>query len=719
MKTPLKERILWPVLTVALTAVLILLGTLQYRWSKEVSDATSTRLRASLTSSMLAFRQDLARELSNVMAAFQPAEDGRASGGQKYAAEQFREWKKTSSHPGLVKAVYIVQQSSSQKPRLLRLNQPATAFEPTAWPAELTAVREGLPRIAFHKDGAPRFRETGRHGRDSGHGPAIQMFYGGGPDGRGELGLVREWHEPDGEPHEGRANGPKGSPDRDHVHRFLPPGQDHPGNEVSLAVPESRIESQSADRGAFVSIRADNGRHRGFPKVPWVIDTSVPALISLMDPFSEQDPDISNRLVIELDQDFLRQHIFPELVARYFPNSEGIAYDVAVVDEAGTRDVYASGKPLSPTEGDARLDLVGPAGPPRFVATALPQFQTGQRVVTTNQTFSTQAGVDHPVGFGGPPLLPASMWNGKSNWILVVKNRQGSLEAAVARLRTRELAVSFGILIVLAATMGLMILASRRAHRLAKLQMDFVAGVSHELRTPLAVISSAADNMADGVIESRDTISRYGKVIQAQSSQLRQLVEQILLFAATRHRGQHYTVRPTRPESVIDLALENTAELIRDAQVTVETDVPAGLSPVLVDAQPLVHCLQNLIINAVKYGGQARWLGISAGTNAGAQEVTIAVRDHGIGIEPEEFKQVFDPFYRGAAVRSAQIHGSGLGLPLAKSIVEAMGGRITVESTPGSGSVFTLHLPIAAETAAATDTAMSTAINPKPLAHKP
>ena len=95
----------------------------------------------------------------------------------------------------------------------------------------------------------------------------------------------------------------------------------------------------------------------------------------------------------------------------------------------------------------------------------------------------------------------------------------------------------------MAATMGILIATTHRAQRLAKLQMDFVTGVSHELRTPLAVISSAADNIADGVVDNKEQLMRYGKAIKSQTRQLIQLVEQILLFAATRENRYHYQRR--------------------------------------------------------------------------------------------------------------------------------------------------------------------------------
>jgi len=102
----------------------------------------------------------------------------------------------------------------------------------------------------------------------------------------------------------------------------------------------------------------------------------------------------------------------------------------------------------------------------------------------------------------------------------------------------------------------------------------------------------------------------------------------------------------------------------------------------------------------VKYGGESKWLRVSAKAvkeKGQTREVDLIVEDRGIGISKEEMKQVFEPFYRSPAVTESGIHGTGLGLPLARKIVEAMGGRLTAESEVGKGSSFTIHLQVAAE----------------------
>jgi signal transduction histidine kinase len=238
----------------------------------------------------------------------------------------------------------------------------------------------------------------------------------------------------------------------------------------------------------------------------------------------------------------------------------------------------------------------------------------------------------------------------------------------------------------------------RGAIHLAKLQMEFVASVSHELRTPLAVISSAADNIADGLVSGKEDLKRYGSVIQNQSHQITDLVNQILLFASMKDRKNRYMLRPLAPSQVIDAAVDKTRATLQGAGFHLEQNIEEALPHIVGDLSALSQCLQNLIVNAVKYSGEDRWIRIHAflddSVDRNNKEVRIEVEDRGIGIDPSEINHIFEPFYRSAAATAAQIHGTGLGLSLAKNIAEAMGGRLSVVSELSSGSVFTLHLPI-------------------------
>ena len=295
------------------------------------------------------------------------------------------------------------------------------------------------------------------------------------------------------------------------------------------------------------------------------------------------------------------------------------------------------------------------------------------------------------------PLLRESPPN--SDWRLIVRHRRGgALGAFVQEMRRRDLAIGFGALLVLVVNMGMLIVTSHRAQRLAQLQMNFVTAVSHELRTPLTVIISGADNIRNGVVETKQQMVQYGSVIGNQARQLFGLVERILLFAATRQGRHRYNLRPLDVQEAIDAALASAAGLIEAGHFTVEHNIEPGLPQVIADASALSQCLQNLITNALKYGEEQRWLGIRAlvhQNSSTGNEIQISVSDRGIGISAADLPHIFEPFYRSPSVRAAQIHGTGLGLPLTQSLAEAMNGRLTVASVPGRGSTFTLHLPCA------------------------
>ena len=263
-----------------------------------------------------------------------------------------------------------------------------------------------------------------------------------------------------------------------------------------------------------------------------------------------------------------------ELAERHFGGPSGFVYRVAVFGGRDGGVLYSSDSDFGTRDmgADAAINLFGPPsgsigqGPgPLLASPGRPQDQGLFR------------GPEFHAGYWGLVRFePLRLSPDDRDWQLVVQHRDGSLEAAVARLRRRNLVIGFGVLLVMAATMGILIITTHRAQRLAKLQMDFVTGVSHELRTPLAVISSAADNIADGVVDNKEQLMRYGKAIKGQTRQLIQLVEQILLFAATRENRYQYQRRVLEVQEILDAAFGATAGLIHSAGIEVETAGRSG-----------------------------------------------------------------------------------------------------------------------------------------------
>ncbi len=415
----------------------------------------------------------------------------------------------------------------------------------------------------------------------------------------------------------------------------------------------------------------------------WKFEPETPALVRLID-------EATNRwLVVGLDKQTIQSRMMPDLAARYFMGVDGLDYQIAVVSGLQPHEVLFSSDPgfgaQEVSDADGRMDVFGEATKSRF-GSSLYVFHK----VSENARLS---GMGPAMATQWFPLLDEG--RNDDGWQLIVRHRRGGpLGAFVAELHRRDLAISFGVLFLLVAMVAMLIVASLRANRLAKLQMDFVTAVSHELRTPLTIIGSAAENITHGVVASKEQVEQYGRVIEDQTRQLSRLVEEVLLFAATREDRHRYDSRPLQIAEIVDATLASTSDLIAAAQFTVERDIPPGLPQVRGDLSALSQCLQNLITNALKYSGGQQWIGIRASVQG--DDVCIDVSDRGIGIKAADLPHVFEPFYRSSSATAAQIHGTGLGLSLAKNIAEGMQGRLTVVSEMGQGTTFTLRLPASA-----------------------
>jgi len=300
-------------------------------------------------------------------------------------------------------------------------------------------------------------------------------------------------------------------------------------------------------------------------------------------------------------------------------------------------------------------------------------------------------------GRGGRIIARSGAFPSEGRWLLMAKHRAGSLENAVAAVRLRNLLISSSVLILLTLAVGLIVVSARRAQALARQQIEFVAAVSHELRTPVSVIGAAAGNLADGVVGDPQRVRKYGETIQNEARRLGETVERVLQLAGIAAGTAAAAQTPISPAELVHESIAACRNEIEKAGVAVEVSIADNLPHIAGDATALKAALQNLISNGVKYGGQARWLRVSARTAPGrrlpAPEVTFAVEDRGLGIDAEDRKHIFEPFYRGRDAVAQQIQGSGLGLNLVLRIAEAHGGRVDVASEPGQGSVFTLSLP--------------------------
>lgn len=432
------------------------------------------------------------------------------------------------------------------------------------------------------------------------------------------------------------------------------------------------------------------------PGFSWSFEASLPAVIRPVYHYSGETrdrrdnngpPPIAAWVIVELNKEYIEREYLPELAQRYFSATEGRAYDVAVTDTRTHETLFHSSANLPFDHPDAIVSLAEQPMP-------MPPGESaggGRRWRARDGARRNGPGG----GGGGRGIGMLLAGSDGDQWQLVAKHPAGSVENAVNALRLRNLAVSFSVLLLLAASMAIILLSAQRAHRLAAMQMEFVAGVSHELRTPLAVICSAADNLADGVIADKPQVTQYGELIRGEGRRLADMVEQILRFASGQAGKAKYELKPVSVEEIVEVAAGNVQPLLQERGGLLEAYIQPGIPAILADSTAVLQCLNNLLTNAIKYGGDTPWVGLRATVSPEQKHIAIQVEDHGMGIDPAELGHIFEPFYRGEAVTAAQIHGTGLGLSLTKSMAEAMGGRLTVESTPHKGSTFTLSLPIA------------------------
>ena len=648
---------------IGLALLVGLLAVLQYRWLGQVSTAERERMKATLMQRAEAFAKDFDREVLNLYLALQAESLGLAQHDWASFGRRYDTWHDSAEYPQIVTAIYFIEGEDAQ--RTLWRYQPHThAFESAEWPAELAPIRD-------------RFRDHDRLATGSSSGQARTFIMM-----------------------------------RDPIIASIP----------ALLVALPVVQPLPApDSNAKFSLR------------------------------------IASRFVIaQLDRAYLESTMLPAIAGRHFPGRDATDYRFAVV-EAGTSGStvfshgVAKGATLNPEKADAvvpfftlRPDLsnqvtakammmhatppfdvmTGPPPPPPAPpavwfgsGTSTARSASARTAPTTGQAQRSGAAM---IGRSGTMSIVVeqrgatvtdyrvSQTLGAPAWQLVVQHTAGSLDEAVARARRRNLWLSFGILAVLGSGVGLVVLNARRSERLAAQQMDFVATVSHELRTPLAVIRSAAQNLSAGVVNDAKQARQYGDLIEEEGRRLTDMVEQVLAYAGMSDARGLVSARPADISAIVRDVLAAASPLVVSAGFDETVDIAPDLPAVSIDESAVRRALHNLITNALKYGADGKWLGVSVRRVAAkgghsADEVQVAVSDRGPGIDPQDLPHIFEPFYRGRSAIDRQIHGNGLGLSLVKRIADAHGGRVTVRSAPDQGTTFTLHLPVLAAVDDVTD----------------
>ncbi len=234
-----------------------------------------------------------------------------------------------------------------------------------------------------------------------------------------------------------------------------------------------------------------------------------------------------------------------------------------------------------------------------------------------------------------------------------------------------------------------------RIRRLEGFRREFVANVSHELRTPITSIKGFVETLLDGAIREPESAEKFLAIIARQAERMNAIIGDLLLLSRLEQDGDAVTLQAA--DVPVCGILEGAVQLCRPKaearQISISARCEEGLRA-RVNAALIEQAVANLLDNAVKYSEPGRAVRVEAVQRGG--RVAVVVQDEGCGIAPEHLSRIFERFYRVDKGRSRDLGGTGLGLAIVKHIVQAHGGSVAVESTPGKGSTFTLSLPASA-----------------------
>lgn len=238
-----------------------------------------------------------------------------------------------------------------------------------------------------------------------------------------------------------------------------------------------------------------------------------------------------------------------------------------------------------------------------------------------------------------------------------------------------------------------------RIRQLETIRRDFISNVSHELRTPLASLSLVVETLKDGAIDDPEAARRFLGFIESELSTLTQMVEELLELSQIESGRAPFRLKVTPVAKLIKKPVKRLAPQAERMNISVEQSIPENVPPVLADLRRVQQVVMNLLHNAIKFTPEGGCITIKA--EVAEPEVVISVTDTGVGIPAEDAPRIFERFYKTDRARSED--GVGLGLSIAKHIVQGHGGRIWVESAEGRGSTFYFSLLIGAEGQAEAD----------------
>jgi len=233
--------------------------------------------------------------------------------------------------------------------------------------------------------------------------------------------------------------------------------------------------------------------------------------------------------------------------------------------------------------------------------------------------------------------------------------------------------------------------------RVEEMRADFIANASHELRTPLAALLGFIETLQGSAKDDPVARQKFLAIMQGQATRMARLIDDLLSLSRIELNAHLAPDTPVDLAPIVRQVVDGLHTLARDREVDIKVVAPSEPLDVLGDRDELIRALENLVENALKYGAAGKRVDITltrAQTRTGTPEARLSVRDFGPGIAPEHLPRLTERFYRVDVADSRSQGGTGLGLSLVKHVLNRHGGRLTIESTLGTGATFTMHLPL-------------------------
>jgi signal transduction histidine kinase len=402
-------------------------------------------------------------------------------------------------------------------------------------------------------------------------------------------------------------------------------------------------------------------------------------------------------LLMELDELYLATTVLPDLVDNYLGTGE---YHVSIVRGSAETPVWSYPDGSSPeyeylTRDNADevilVSLFPGAAADPVPARADPATWASGEILRRLQDPLVQQWLGFRYRRERELSLGSDVTRPDGGLSILVRHSSGSIGAAVRVGLNRNLGISYAALAVLAGAAIVYHAMFRRANRQRIREHEFVATVTHELRTPVAAIHAVADNLADGIVTESAQVRSYGDALLDEGKRLRDLIDQVLLYAGLQREGGKPHRSHVRVQELVNRACSRVPEIQPD-RLTVHFESAAPVfrgDPVAVES-----VLSNLLSNAFKHNPQSTFVTLDVRTVPGPIRrssgqgviLEITVSDDGRGISRSELRRVREPFFRGAQTQADQVPGSGLGLSLVRRIATVCRGTLEITSSPGKGT---------------------------------